>query len=186
LSAIPSSPTELASKLGITTSYVSQQLKLLEAIGLISKSKTGEFEKGKPRNVYSISNDFVYFNLISKNISEKKLLNLTPHHKAILNIWLIDDVEYHYPIEKLFWKLEDFLGEIEGVFIERGFVPKVLIITGSKEVKKKLGSVSKGMGKKVNYSFISKNDLSAIPLETLLVLHDPSDILSKLKKEEKV
>jgi DNA-binding transcriptional regulator GbsR (MarR family) len=186
LSSSPCSPTELGEKLGVSSSYVSQQLKLLEAIGLVSKNKTGEFEKGKARNVYFISNEFVYLNLITKNVSQKKLIHLTSHHKSILNIWLIDDVSLHYPIEKLFWKLEDLLGEIEGVFIEQGFVTKILVLSGSKEVKKRLDSVLKGLDKKISCSFISKDNLSKIPLENLLSIHDPNDILFKLKKGENV
>jgi len=69
----PSSPIELAEKLGTTVSYVSQQLKLLEAMNLIRKEKTGIAEKGKPRSVYSIQNELVYLTLLTKNNSGKSL-----------------------------------------------------------------------------------------------------------------
>lgn len=181
----PSSPIELAEKLNTTVSYVSQQLKLLEAIGLVAKEKTGVAEKGKPRSVYSIQNELVYLTLLTKNNSGKKLIYLTPHHESILNIWLLDDVTLHYPIEKFFWKLEDLLGEIEGVFIERGFVPKVLVLSGSKEVKTKVDSFVKEFDKKISCSIITKNSLSNFSLDSLITLHDPNHILNELKEIQK-
>ncbi len=186
LAEVPSSPIKLAEKLKITPSYVSQQLKLFEAIGLVSKIKTGEFGKGKPRSVYSLTNDFVYLNLLTKNISEKKLIPLTLHHKAILNIWLLDDITFHYPIEKLFSVLEEFLGEIEGVFVEQGFVPKVLVLSGSKEVKTKIDSVVKEFDKKIDYSYVTKSNLSNFSLESLIPIYDPNNFLIKLQKGEKI
>ena len=59
ISERPSSPIELAEKTKTTVSFVSQQLKLLEAAQIVKKTKTGAFEKGKPRNLFSISQDFV-------------------------------------------------------------------------------------------------------------------------------
>ena len=182
----PSSPIELSERLGTTVSYVSQQLKLLEAVGLVIKEKTGVAEKGKPRSVYSIKNELVYLTLLTKNNSGKKLVYLTPRHQGILNIWLLDDITLHYPIEKLFWKLEDLLGEIDGVFIERGFVPKVLFIAGSKEVKTKIDSIAKEFGKKIGYSYVTKSSLSTISPEILLPLHDPHNILNELKEVQKI
>jgi DNA-binding transcriptional ArsR family regulator len=184
LSKSPTSPIELAEILETTVSYVSQQLKLLEAMGLVRKTRTGAVEKGKPRSVYSLSQEFAYITLLSYNNSSKKRITLTSHHKAILNIWLLDDVTLHFPIEKLFFKLENFLGEIDGVFIEQGFVPKVLIISESKTLKTKVDSAVKAIDKKISYSFISKSGLSHLPSESLLVLHDPNNILHELKMEE--
>jgi DNA-binding transcriptional ArsR family regulator len=178
----PSSPIELAEELQTTVSYVSQQLKLLEAMGLVKKTRTGASEKGKPRSVYNISNELVYITLLTHENSSKKQIYLTPHHKSIMNIWLLDDITLHYPIEKLFWKLESFLGEIDGVFIEQGFVPKVLILSESKNLKAKIDSIVKTIDKKVGYSFAKKSDLPLLPLESLLPLHDPKNILQELNK----
>jgi hypothetical protein len=154
-------------------------------MGLIIKEKTGVAEKGKPRSVYSVKNELVYLTLLTKNNSGKKLIYLTPHHQGILNIWLLDDITLHYPIEKLFWKLENLLGEIEGVFIEQGFVPKVLFISGSKEVKTKVDSIIKTLDKKISCSFVTKGSLSNLPLESLLPIHDPNNILYELKEAQK-
>lgn len=180
----PSSPIELAEELQTTVSYVSQQLKLLEAIGFVKKTRTGAVEKGKPRSVYRVSEEFVHITLLTKNGSDKKLIYLTPHHRAILNIWLLDDITLHYPFEQLYWELENFLGEIEGVYIEQGFNPKVLILSESKTLKTKLDSVVKKIDKKISYSFIQKGNLSNFPLDLILPLYDPNNFLQKLKKEE--
>jgi len=42
ISEKPSSPIQIAEKLNTTVSHVSQQLRLLEAAGLVTKKKTGE------------------------------------------------------------------------------------------------------------------------------------------------
>ena len=52
ISERPSSPIEIGEKTKTTVSFVSQQLKLLEAAQIVSKEKTGAFEKGKPRNLF--------------------------------------------------------------------------------------------------------------------------------------
>ena len=46
ISEKPSSPIEIAKKTKTTVSFISQQLKLLEAARIVSKEKTGAFEKG--------------------------------------------------------------------------------------------------------------------------------------------
>lgn len=181
IAEMPSSPIEIAEKLNTTVSYISQQLKLLEVANLVVKTKTGFAEKGKPRNLYDISSEFLYLASLTKQGSSKKLLHLTEYHKSILNIWLLDDTSLHYPIEKLFWKLDENLGEIEGIFLERGFVPKILVVSGSKEVKNTIDSFVKKFDKKISYSFIQKSSLSKVSIEALISLYDPNDFLGELK-----
>ena len=71
----PSSPIEIAKITKTTVSYVSQQLKLLEAIGIVKKTKTGAYEKGKPRNVFSISEEFAYVSVLANGYSDKEKLS---------------------------------------------------------------------------------------------------------------
>lgn len=71
ISEKPSSPIEIAKKTKTTVSFISQQLKLLEAARIVSKEKTGAFEKGKPRNLFSISKDVVYLTMLTKGFGEK-------------------------------------------------------------------------------------------------------------------
>ena len=180
----PSSPLEIAEKLKTTVSYVSQQLKLLDAAGLIVKTKTGIAEKGKPRSLFSLSKEVAYLSILTKNLAKKKLFYLDEHHKRILNIWLLDDSSLHYFIEKFFWKLEENLNEIEGIFLEISIRPKFLIITHSKKIKAKIEEIVKKLGKKVDYVFISEKELEKFDLRFLVSLHDPQNLLD-VKKELK-
>ncbi|MDA3836429.1 MAG: winged helix-turn-helix domain-containing protein [Nanoarchaeota archaeon] len=176
----PSSPIELSEQLSTTVSYVSQQLKLLEVSGIIYKTRTGAAEKGKPRNVYSLTQEMAQLSILTKDVAEKKLLYLTAHHKAILNIWMVADSTLHYPIEKLFWKLDEYLGKIEGVYLEENSLTRVLVLSGSKEVKQKVNSFIKTLDKQIDCSFITKGNLSTLSLDSILPLYDPENILGEI------
>ncbi len=94
---------EIAERLQTTTSFVSQQLKLLEAAGLVKKEKTGAFEKGKPRSLFSISEESLYIIPLARNTPDKTLLKLTAEHKAIVNIWCLENKNLQDSIN-LFWQ----------------------------------------------------------------------------------
>jgi len=175
----PSSPAEIAAKLNTTVSYVSQQLKLLDAAGFVTKKKTGATEKGKPRTLFSLSNELLYLIVLTSKFSEKKLIHLTDYHKTIIKIWLLSDSSFHYYIEKLFWKLEENLDEIEAIFVEK-INPHVIVVSESKKLKSKIELFIKNIGKKIDFSFISKNQLRKISGE-VIALYDPSNLIEKLK-----
>jgi predicted transcriptional regulator len=178
----PSSPVEIAEKLKTTVSYVSQQLKLLDAANLLSKEKTGAAEKGKPRTLFSLSNELLYLTALTRQFSKKKLFKLDEHHKNILKIWLIEDDNLHHIIEKLYWKLQEEIEDIEGIFIESSnFKPKIIIVSESKKVKSKMDSFIEIEGKKIDISLIPSSTLKKYFSEKLSSLHDPTKLLEKMK-----
>ncbi|MFA5857112.1 MAG: ArsR family transcriptional regulator [Candidatus Pacearchaeota archaeon] len=178
----PSSPVEIAEKLKTTVSYVSQQLKLLDAANLLSKEKTGAAEKGKPRTLFSLSNELFYLTVLTKQFSKKKLFKLDEHHKNILKIWLIEDNTIHHLIEKLYWKLQEEISDIEGIFIDNiNFKPKIIILSESKKVKLKIDSYIEDEGKRLDLNIISSNTFKKYFSEKLISLHDPTKLLEKLK-----
>lgn len=178
----PSSPIEIAEKLKTTVSYVSQQLKLLDAANLLVKEKTGAAEKGKPRTLFRLSSELLYITALTKKFSEKKLLYISDYHKSILKIWLHIDSSLHYYAEKLFWKLEENIPEIEAIFIENSnFIPKMLIVSDSKKLKAYIGTFSKALDNKIEPVFILKNQLKKFSFDSLIPLHDPHEILEELK-----
>jgi len=177
----PSSPIEIAEKLNTTVSYASQQLKLLDAAGLLVKKKTGAAGKGKPRTLFGLSNELLYFGVLTNKFSEKKLIYLTDYHKIILQIWLLKDSSFHYYIEKLFWKLEEDLSEIEGIFIEMKVNPNVIIVSESKKLRSKVDSFIKKIGKDIDYLFVSKNQLDKLSGK-IISLYDPKKFFEKNKK----
>ncbi|MGD9276127.1 MAG: ArsR family transcriptional regulator [Candidatus Pacearchaeota archaeon] len=180
----PMSPIELAEKLGTTVSYMSQQLKLLDAAGIVLREKTGAALKGKPRTLFSISKEVIYLTALARGFSKKKLIALSDYHKSILNIWLLEDESLHFFFEKLFWKLQENIKEVNGIFIDNSSAPRLLILSDSKQLKTKIGLFVKTFEKKIDYSFVTLNSLNKIPLENLFSLYGKQDVLTELKGGE--
>ncbi len=146
----PDSPVEIAKKLGTTVSYISQQLKLLDAAGVVKKERTGAVEKGKPRTLFSISDELVYLSMLSKGFSGKKLVKVNEYHKAILKIWMVEDVSLHSYIERLYWRLLD-LG-FEEIWLDNS--GKMAIVGGNK-VRQEVEKYLKKLDRKLEVSFVS-------------------------------
>ncbi len=151
----PSSPVEIAEKLNTTVSYISQQLKLLDAAGIVKKEKTGAVERGKPRALFSISEEFAYLTLLSEGLANKNLLKLDYHHKDILKIWMIEDTTLHIPIERLYWKLY-CSPDVKGVYIETKAPFKIIIVSENNKLKKDIESFAKKLENKLDISFSSR------------------------------
>lgn len=151
----PSSPVELAEKLGTTVSYISQQMRLLEVAGLVNKKRTGAVEKGKPRTLFSISNELFYVISLTKDFSQKKLIK-ADYHKDILKIWNIEDVGLHFYVERLYWKLQESIECINGIFLEKEPPYKIIIVTENSKIKKELENFVKKLDRKLEISFVNK------------------------------
>jgi predicted transcriptional regulator len=180
----PSSPIQISEQIKTSVSYVSQQLKLLEAAGLIVKDRTGLVEKGKPRNVFSLTKEILHLTALMNKNPAKKVIYLTDYHNLILRIWLLENLELHYLIEKLYWKIEEEIDQISGIFVDiSSKKPRVLIVSESKRLKAKLDSFVIETGKKIDCLIVSQNDLKKLPKETLHQIHDPNALLldEKLK-----
>jgi len=188
----PSSPIEISHKLNTTVSYVSQQLKLLDAAGIIIKRKTGSAEKGKPRTIYSISKEILLLTSLMNNLPSKKIIPLTEYHKIILKIWLIENSEIHYHIEKFYWRVESHIKDIEGIFIDITSSlkkPKIIVVsetTNFKKIKQKIDAFMKEESEFIDCLIISKLEFKKFSAENLHSIHDPNFLLSeKMEKELK-
>ena len=84
IASSPSSPTDIAKKLNTTIANVSQQLRLLQTAGLVSKKRTGSGKPGKPRMLFSLSEDCALITVISKDFARKKLVRINPKQKEAL------------------------------------------------------------------------------------------------------
>ncbi|MBW2966588.1 winged helix-turn-helix domain-containing protein [Candidatus Woesearchaeota archaeon] len=84
------SPTELAKKLNTTIANISSQLRLLQTAGLVKREKTRAAGAGKPRTLFSLSDDFCFITVFSTNFAKKKLLRLNKEQKEVLKKWLKD------------------------------------------------------------------------------------------------
>ena len=112
------SPMEMAKELNTTIANISQQLRLLEAYGLVSKEKVQGKEKNKPRTLYSIAQDSVYYVTIANKFAQKKKVTLTNHKKTILKIWSLEKEGWQFHIEKFYWKVEPYLGKIKRIAVD--------------------------------------------------------------------
>ena len=84
LSIKPSSPSEISEKLETTIANISQQLRLLETAGLINKKRTHSAKPGKPRMLFSLSDDFAFITIIAKGKAQKKLIKISQKQKEVL------------------------------------------------------------------------------------------------------
>jgi len=160
----PSSPMEIAQKLQTTTSFISQQLKLLEAANLVKKQKTGAFEKGKPRTLFSISEESLYLIPLAKNSPDKKLIPLSEENKVIVNIWCLENTKLQIVLQKLFWQIQNYLEKISSISVYTKLpTPKVYVTSEDKSITHKINEIQKNLEKKVSLELIS----SSAPLEKL-------------------
>ncbi len=178
ISAQPSSPIEIAAKLNTTVSYISQQMKLLEAAGLVKKEKTGAVERGKPRTIFSIAKELVYLTPLSNTFSTKKALYLTDYHKLVLKIWFTSNNSLHEPLHKLLIKIEKYFPKIDFIGIDSSKYPvKLIFIVNEKSFK-----VADFIDEKIfSTDTLSENQLSKMDLSEIQLLHDPKNIFNRMK-----
>jgi len=164
----PSSPMEIAQQLQTTNSFVSQQLKLLEATGLVKKQKTGAFEKGKPRSLFSISEESIYLVPLAKDAPEKKLVPLSEEGKVIVNIWQLEDKKIQIILQKFFWQIQDQLEKIKAISVyTKTARPKIYITSKETSLSHKINGIQKNLENKFAFQLTP----SSVPLEKLETGH---------------
>jgi len=84
LSKKPMSPIEISKKLSTTIANISQQMRLLQTAGLVEKKKTGSVKAGKPRSLFSLSDDYALIIIFSKGFAKKKLIRISKKQKEVL------------------------------------------------------------------------------------------------------
>jgi len=188
LSANKHSPLQLATKSNTSIANISQQLRLLEAAHLVQKQKIPNRDKGKPRTLFSLTDNYAYLISTMNDFAEKKLLKLSDHNKAILKIWYLEDQELHYPLEKFFWKIEPNLQEIEGIAITKNGDTKLIVV--SEKFDKKIDDLhvkTKTTERVVKVDVFDKKEFSKYlkkaEFSNLLVLYDPTSSIINLVKE---
>ena len=145
----PSSPVKISEKINTSVAYVSQQLKLLEAAGIVTKTRTKASVAGEPRIIYSIKEDVIFVTSLIKGFPEKKKISPTIKQQVILRIWMLDDDELEYLAEKLFWKIESNLEDIEKIYVDTK-KSEIIIISQKSSVATKIQSFLKEIKNKIN------------------------------------
>lgn len=188
-----SSPMEIAKQLQTTTSFVSQQLKLLEATGLVKKQKTGAFEKGKPRSLFSISQESLYLIPLAKNAPDKKLIPLSKEQKIIINIWCLKNKEIQNILQKFFWQIQDYLDKINTISVyTKQIIPKIYIISQDASITHKINEIQKNLENKIASQVIpSKSTLDKLDIRHLFSIYvghedaaDDFNLKGGLRKDE--
>lgn len=80
----PSSPLDLAKSLNTSIANISQQLRLLQTAGLIKKQRTGTGKPGKPRMLFSLSENHAIITVLSEGYAKKRLLTISSKQKEAL------------------------------------------------------------------------------------------------------
>jgi hypothetical protein len=109
----PKAPTEIAKEIQKSLSNVTQQLKLLEAFGLVKIEKIENSGlPGKPKTVYALTNEL----FIIATPEKQKILKTQPISSLLANVLLLDDADDAYFLIKAIFK-EDFFTKIQGISI---------------------------------------------------------------------
>ena len=178
------SPLELSKKINTSIANVSQQLRLLEFAGLVKKEKVSQREAGKPRTLYFLAKDFSHLILVMANCAEKRLVPLTEHHKILLRIWMIEDVQLHYFLEKFYWKIENIVDQSKLIVVDtKSPELTVYIVSDSRDIKIQDTQIRnlRGETKNIVLKVLSEKELAAkLPKEKLSemnIIYDPRGIL---------
>jgi DNA-binding transcriptional regulator GbsR (MarR family) len=156
ISERPSSPIELAEKTKTTVSFISQQLKLLEAAQIVKKTKTGAYEKGKARNLFSISEDFLYLTIITNGFSAKKKVNLNYYKRSLLQSWLIENKSLQEFLGELLYSVKENLPEIQAILLDTSKIsPQIIFFSEDKKAKQAVENFFKKSEEKISYKFYS-------------------------------
>lgn len=109
LSIKEQSATDLAETINTSISNITQQLKLLEAYGIVIKNKSNEKTVGKPKIIYRIKEDFVYAAMLKNGKAEKRLFRLEGFNGFIHNMIFTTGPDDSFYILKFILKHEEIL-----------------------------------------------------------------------------
>ncbi len=180
ISERPSSPIEIAEQTKTTVSFVSQQLKLLEAAQIVSKKKTGAFEKGKPRNLFSISKDIFYIITLTQGFGEKKSIDLDNYQKSILRIWALENKPLKYFLEEFLYRVKENFHEIHAIFIDLNRInPVILVFLEDKKTQQIIDAFSKKSEEKIKFEFYSSLDLPKLNFSSFFPIYQDSTFLKE-------
>ncbi len=188
------SPLQLAERSNTTMANISQQLKLLEFSNLVKKEKIRNRDKGKPRTLFSLSDDHAYLISAAEGFADKRLLKLDEFHKIMIRVLFLENQELHYYVEKFIWGIEEYLGLVDVIAIVPGKEEIKVIISGSntKDIEKKIQNTTIKGPKNASINFkikvlssadaekLVKQKAKAPNSEIIYPIYDPKKIFSKL------
>ena len=103
LSRKPSSPLEIANELGTTIANISQQMRLLEASGLVVRTKVQNSEAGKPRALFTLKEDFAFVAAATDGVAKKAILPLSNSQVYLTRVWMLGEPSIVDPLSKFYF-----------------------------------------------------------------------------------
>jgi len=176
------SPLQLAEKLNTTIANISQQMRLLEAANLVKKEKVRNRDKGKPRTLFSLSDDCAYLIPTMNDFAAKKLLKVNDHHRIILRIWFLENPELHPQLERFYWKIEPLIEKVSAILINSDSKDIIVISDNPSEIEKAAGK-SKSFSTIVfgneEGQRLAKGSKAPFSSSSLSIIYDKNGIFSK-------
>lgn len=111
------SASEIARATKTSLANISQQTKLLEALGYLRREDDRSGKRGRPRTTYSLKKEVAHLALLTHGFAGKKELHLDDFHTMILRLWFFPTNEDHYYLQKFFWQEEAFITECTALAI---------------------------------------------------------------------
>ncbi|MCF7872382.1 MarR family transcriptional regulator [Candidatus Woesearchaeota archaeon] len=133
-------PKQIAEKLGVSIGNISQQLKLLEALGYLKKQRIdkgpGGRKKQDKRIAYSIIKNQQILIDVSQNRVSTKTIKDTPTMSLIINLIQNDLYAESEIILKLYLELIEDFEQIEGIYYMETKKDETHILVISEEISK--------------------------------------------------
>jgi DNA-binding HxlR family transcriptional regulator len=136
----PSAPLEIANALGTTTANISQQLRLLEAAGLVAKTRVSNSEAGMPRALFSLTRNFAQLNVVTNGLAKKKLISLSPLQVAISRVWLLEDLFLSTVLTAFFSTQENIWSKHKKLFFDSSSKKEIILLGDGPQTKTQVQS----------------------------------------------
>ncbi|HLD97559.1 MAG TPA: helix-turn-helix domain-containing protein [Candidatus Nanoarchaeia archaeon] len=135
------SPLQLANITNTTIANISQQLRLLEAANLIKKERLPNRDKGQPRTLFSLSEDYAYLILITDKFAGKKLVKLSRNHIHLLKILSIDNAAQREKILEAYLQIREHIGSIHAMAVDSSSTNADLLVAADNKISGKLARI---------------------------------------------
>jgi DNA-binding Lrp family transcriptional regulator len=156
ISLKPSSPFEIAEKLKTTIANVSQQMRLLEAAGLITRTKVSNSEAGKPRALFSLTNNVSFLAVATKGGAKKSIIKLNKEQLYLSKVWLLNLPEVISPLSRFYYSTDAFFSIISELYFKEANTNSIYLDAKFKDEKEKAKKYEVVSGDK-KYSIIVNN-----------------------------
>ncbi len=127
------SASEIAKATGTSLPNISQQIKLLEAWGLVKLRKESKGVPGKPRLIYGLNKELAHVAMIKEGLVGKRVVALDQMTGAIMSIMLLPKQDDHYFLQKFFWLHEDYIDACDAIGVAESNPGEIHLLVFAKE-----------------------------------------------------